>query len=77
MEWDFHLRRTELDQNIDRFYNISLTYSLLGMPGVMRTWGRLGAWGQTRLDWYDEELEARLAISKLLLQKQKKGYLLA
>lgn len=75
--WDYHLRRTDLDQNIDRFYNISLTYSLLGMPGIMRTWGRLGAWGQTRLDWYDEEPEARLAFSKLLLQKQKKGYLLA
>ncbi len=75
-ELNFLLRRTKSDENVDRFYSISLTHNLMGFPGVLRTWGRKGSWGQTRLDWYDGHAEACLAIGKLLIRKQKRGYLL-
>jgi predicted DNA-binding WGR domain protein len=62
--------------NMDRFYCVELTKDLFGEHGVHRQWGRNGVWCRNRRDWYDTELDAQRAMSKLVKEKLGRGYLL-
>lgn len=67
--------RVDPGVNMDRFYCVQLTTGLFGDFGVQRRWGRCGTYGRQRLDWYEGEPEAAAALSKLVKQKLKRGYL--
>ncbi|WP_425467366.1 WGR domain-containing protein [Rubellimicrobium roseum] len=49
-------------------------HQLFGECGVVRHWGRIGASGQTRTDWYREAPEAETALQALLRVKRRRGY---
>ncbi len=68
------MTRVDPEVNMNRFYCVQLTKSLFGEFGVERRWGRSGARGRLRLDWYASLSEAKEAMSKLIKQKLKKGY---
>jgi len=70
------LRHTKPDLNMDRYYSVQLTLGLFGDFGLERHWGRVGTWGQTRLNWFGTECEAEAALSRLVHQKLAKGYVL-
>lgn len=68
------LARLVPDQNMARFYRLDVQPSLFGEWGVVREWGRIGASGQLRTDWYRSEAEARQAQETLAGRKRRKGY---
>lgn len=70
------MRRVDPDLNMDRFYCVELEKDLFNDHRVHRQWGRCGSWGRHRRDWYETELEARTAISKLIENKFARGYVL-
>ncbi|WP_299209214.1 WGR domain-containing protein [uncultured Tateyamaria sp.] len=71
---EVHLQHQIPEDNMDRFYSVSITKSLFGNPGVERRWGRVGTRGQMRLDWYDTMTAALDALAALVSSKQRTGY---
>ncbi|MCT4575718.1 WGR domain-containing protein [Donghicola sp.] len=68
------LARTDPDVNMNRFYYVQLTKGIFGDAGVERFWGRRGTSGRHRLDWYQSEMDASSAMTKLVKAKLKRGY---
>ena len=68
------LTRVNPSCNMHRFYSVALAVGLFGDYGVVRHWGRIGASGQSRTDWYEEACEADRALQDLLRTKRTKGY---
>ena len=69
-----HLTRVDSSCNMRRFYSLALATSLFGEWGVRREWGRIGATGRGRTDWYAEAQEAECALQSLLRAKKRRGY---
>jgi len=70
------MSRVDSDLNMDRFYSVRLTQSLFGEVGVERQWGRRSTCGRRRLDWYEDEREAKSALLDLVRSKLSRGYFL-
>ncbi|MEE4015594.1 WGR domain-containing protein [Roseibium sp. FZY0029] len=70
------LKRVDPGRNMNRFYHLSVEPTLFGGFGVRRTWGRLGTWGQTRLDLFADASSALAHQHKLARQKFRRGYVL-
>ncbi len=68
------LTRVDPSCNMRRFYSLALATSLFGEWGVRRQWGRIGASGRERTDWYTEAQEAEGALQALLRAKRRRGY---
>ena len=69
-----HLTRVDPDQNMARFYEMSVQPTLFGEATVFRNWGRIGTRGQSMMVTYPEANEAAAALAKLGGQKQRRGY---
>ena len=69
-----HLTRVEPDQNMARFYEMSVQPTLFGEATVFRNWGRIGTRGQSMMVTYPGANEADAAVTKLERQKQRRGY---
>ena len=69
-----HLTHVDPDQNMARFYEMSVKLTLFGEATVFRNWGRIGTRGQSMMVTYSEANEAAAAVSKLERQKQRRGY---
>ena len=69
-----HLTRVDLSCNMRRFYSLALATSLFGEWGVRRQWGRIGAPGRERTDWYSKAQEAEGAFQAMLRAKRRRGY---
>ena len=70
------MKRVNSKINMDRYYSVQLTMGLFGDYGMERHWGRNGTWGRFRLDWFQTENEAEIALSKLVKEKLMKGYVM-
>lgn len=68
------LTRVDPSCNLRRFYSLALTNSLFGEHGVARQWGRIGAQGQRRTDWYGSPEAARAEMERMVRSKRRKGY---
>ena len=68
------LTRIDPDQNMRRYYHLSLQPGLFGDIGLVREWGRIGTRGQSKTDWFSGSVEAEAASAKLMRQKQGRGY---
>ena len=68
--------RTDPSINMIRFYSVELTKDLFGHHGVHSQWGRFGAWGRYRHDWYMSQTKVERALSDLVKQKLARGHLL-
>jgi predicted DNA-binding WGR domain protein len=62
------------ERNQHRFYALEVTPNLFGAWSLIRTWGRIGASGQQRIDWHDTQEAAEQARDRLLRAKQRRGY---
>ena len=69
-----HLKKTDPDANLYRFYRLDIVQGLFGDWGVVRNWGRIGSSGQVRTDWFETEAEAKNARFELHIAKAKRGY---
>jgi predicted DNA-binding WGR domain protein len=68
------LTRTEPESAVQHFYRMELMPGLFGDWSLVREWGRAGQPGQIRIDWFDEEAQAKDARFAIQMEKAKKGY---
>ena len=68
------LHRRQPDQNMARFYAISIERSLFGEFMLVRQWGRIGKLGQLRSDWFRNQADAVAAGERLIQTKRRRGY---
>ncbi len=70
-----HLHRIDPEANLARFYCIDVAATRFGDVSVLRTWGRIGTHGRTRLETCATMEEAERAAFQTLQQKMMRGYL--
>jgi predicted DNA-binding WGR domain protein len=68
------LRRVEPEQNVARFYALTIEHDLFGRIVLVRHWGRVGSRGREHLDEHASETEAAKAMGKLAAAKRRRGY---
>lgn len=69
------MRRTDPARNMARFYAIDVGRTLFGQTCVVRRWGRIGANGQSRHDWFETPEGAMAALKRLVRVKRRRGYI--
>ena len=69
-----HLHRIDLDRNMRRFYELSVQPTLFGGASLVRTWGRIGTAGQSRIETFDHPSDTAAAFSCLERTKRRRGY---
>jgi len=68
------LHRVCPEQNMARFYALSLERSLFGEFVVIRLWGRIGRRGQSKTESFEAEPDAERRLHKLAESKRRRGY---
>ena len=68
------LERCDPARRMRRFYALELTPDLFGGWSLKRAWGRIGAPGQTRMQWFAERRQAETVFHRLAKAKRRRGY---
>lgn len=68
------LKRIEPTRNMARFYLLSVEPSLLAGSVLIRSWGRIGTKGRTRIMLFEDRDGARCALDRLAAAKLRRGY---
>jgi predicted DNA-binding WGR domain protein len=69
-----YLEKHDLAKKQARFYNLVLLPNLFGEWTLYREWGRIGQGGKVRMEWFDSEDEAKVALVALEAAKRRRGY---
>ncbi|HZA94251.1 MAG TPA: WGR domain-containing protein, partial [Gemmatimonadales bacterium] len=59
---------------LSRFYTLVIERDLFGQVVLVRSWGRIGAWGREIVEPYLDELEAGAALERIAARKRRRGY---
>ena len=68
------LERVDPAKNVARYYVLSVEPTLLARKTLVRRWGRMGSAGRQRLEFFDSEGAATLALETWLARKRRRGY---
>lgn len=68
------LHRVCPEQNMARFYALSLERSLFGEFVVIRLWGRIGRRGRSKVECFQAEPDAEQRLQKIADSKRRRGY---
>ncbi|MCV0426594.1 MAG: WGR domain-containing protein [Roseibium sp.] len=68
------LHRVDSLKNMSRFYSRTLQSNLFGEASLVRRWGRIGTFGQTKIDLFQDEIAATKAMLQLAKIKRKRDY---
>jgi predicted DNA-binding WGR domain protein len=71
------LERVDVSKNMARYYVLSIEATLFGNTALVREWGRMGARGRRRCEFFDECADARVALETWLTRKCKRGYVIS
>jgi predicted DNA-binding WGR domain protein len=69
-----YLHRIDPKANMARFYCIDIAPNLFGEVCVLRTWGRIGTRGQTRIETCAALEDVEQHSMKMLKAKLRRGY---
>ena len=69
-----YIERKNADQNMARFYALSIEETLFGQICLVRRWGRIGTRGRIVQHYFDDEGEAVALFLHLLRAKRTRGY---
>ena len=69
-----HLTHIDPSRNMHRFYRLEVQPDLFGGILLMREWGRIGAGGRVRFDYFDDQASALVELERIRLQKIRRGY---
>ncbi len=69
-----HLHRIDPGRNMRRFYVLSMQPTLFGGAALVRTWGRIGTGGQSRIETFDRQTDTATAFIRLERTKRRRGY---
>lgn len=70
-----HLHRIDPEANMARYYCVDVAPTLFGEVCVLRSWGRIGTHGRSRIETCATLEDAENAASRTLRQKVRRGYL--
>lgn len=59
---------------MQRYYSLSTSPTLFGGAALIREWGRIGSSGRRRIDLFDTDFEASVALDELMRLKRARGY---
>jgi predicted DNA-binding WGR domain protein len=68
------LDRIDEERNMARYYVLAIEPSLFGDTALIREWGRIGRGGKRRIDLYEGERQAVIALGDWLMRKMRRGY---
>ena len=68
------LERVDPAKNVARYYVLSVEPTLLARETLVCRWGRMGSAGRQRLEFFDSEGAAALALETWLARKRRRGY---
>ena len=68
------MTRVDPEINMARFYEIDVQPTLFGEFTVERHWGRIGATGQSKTFWFDDEAAADQMAKSVSAIKLRRGY---
>jgi predicted DNA-binding WGR domain protein len=68
------LDRIDEEKNMARYYVLAIEPSLFGDTALVREWGRIGYGGKRRMDLYQGERQAVIALGDWLARKMRRGY---
>jgi predicted DNA-binding WGR domain protein len=68
------LDRIDEERNMARYYVLAIEPSLFGDTALIREWGRIGYGGKRRVDLYQGEGRAAVALGVWLARKMRRGY---
>ncbi|UVC12229.1 WGR domain-containing protein (plasmid) [Rhizobium sp. TH2] len=68
------LERRDPRRNMCRFYRLELERDLLGAVLALRSWGRIGTCGQTKVLAFSTDGEAQAELLRWERQKRRRGY---
>lgn len=74
MAMQTYLEKRQPAKNIARFYRMAVMPNLFGEWTLYREWGRIGQGGKVRMEWFDSEDEAKVALLTLEAAKRRRGY---
>ena len=69
-----YIERTDVEQNMARFYEMAIEPNLFGEACLTRRWGRIGTRGQTLTHYFEREEDAVILFLDLVRQKRGRGY---
>lgn len=72
--YHLYVERIEPEQNMARFYAVSIEPTLFGDACLTRRWGRIGSKGQIKVHHFAQEKEAVALFLDLVRQKRQRGY---
>jgi predicted DNA-binding WGR domain protein len=68
------LHRIDPEHGIRHFYSLMIERDLFGTIRLVRNWGRIGTNGQEKVEIYDNEIAAGLALEAVAQAKRRHGY---
>jgi len=68
------IERIDASRNMARYYALSIEPTLFGKASLVRRWGRIGTFGQQKIQLFDNEAGAIDAFHALLREKRARGY---
>ncbi|WP_182510638.1 WGR domain-containing protein [Phyllobacterium sp. P30BS-XVII] len=68
----FHVTRCDPDQNMARYYSLTMQPTHFGEISLVRNWGRIGTKGQQKVDTFSKYSELERAYEDLTRQKRRK-----
>ena len=72
---EFLFRSTDPARNRDRYYRITASLDLFGVPVIVKEWGRTGRRpGGISQDSFECRNDARLALARAIRRRRKRGY---
>ncbi|WP_109366706.1 WGR domain-containing protein [Ochrobactrum soli] len=72
----FHdLHRIDPERNMARFYHLRIERDLFGLWVLHRNWGRIGTFGQTKVQSFADRSDAEKHFDKMMRLKVRRGYL--
>ncbi|GGB11135.1 WGR domain-containing protein [Brucella endophytica] len=69
-----HLRRIDPSQNMRRFHTLAIQPTLFGEASLVRNWGRIGTSGQSMVETFNGQDEAKRTFERLACSKRRRGY---
>lgn len=73
-QYRLYIECRDADQNMARFYALSIEQTLFGQICLVRRWGRIGTHGRIVQHSFDNEIEAVALFLRLLRAKRTRGY---
>ncbi|WP_438754013.1 WGR domain-containing protein [Pararhizobium sp. O133] len=72
--YHLYIERSDASKNMARYYVLEISATLFGEVCLIRSWGRIGKRGQSKIHHFSREKEAVDLFLALMRSKRARGY---